>query len=276
MCKTKIKRHYQSSFSEELESFAAYVDTIPFVNTYNDTLHRWKQIQYSIIDDIFKYISRLSIKYKEIYNKTGPFSTIFDSFNKLSAELIAIIKNEKSYGAYVDSDNVASIRIFLNKISAFISNSLILINDSRDVGSGLPENPLNKEIFLVHGSDEKVILEIKKVFKNTNINLKILESTSQIGLQYIFDKFEENARVCSFAIVILNSLNDTEVNFRPNVLIELGYFLRHLGKKRIIIVTNCSEDKMPSDIRGVYVVKTTKKLWTSEIKKSLIKSGFEL
>ena len=278
MCRKK-SYNKQLSFSEELNNFAARLTDLPKIDSTIHSLSGWKQLQYSTIDEIYSYMGKLSTKFKDIYNSSGPFKELIDEFNLLRKEVIAIIESEKTYTSdYISSDNISSIRLFFNKISSFISSSISRINESRNIYSEINESPkeINDNIFIVHAAEQNLISDVKKFFLKTKYNIVILEEQASEGAQYVFEKFLEAARPCGFSIVILCSENPDNPLFRPNVLLELGYFLGTVGKKNTLIISNCGEDQMPSDIKGVYIHKLSNRNWKKEVKQSLLKRGFEL
>lgn len=267
------------SFSEELDNFATCLENVPRIDSSRHTLSGAKQFQYSTIDKIYSYLGKLSSRFRELYNSSGPFKELVDEFNLLRKDLVSIIESEKSYSSdYISSSDLSNIRLFFNKASSFISSSVTKINDYRNIYSELVETPknINDKVFIVHGSENGVIEEIKKIFLKTDYKVVVLEEQASVGSQYIYEKFVEAARPCGFAIVIMHVDDPSSAVFRGNVLIELGYFLGTIGKSNILIVSNCSEDKMPSDIKGIYIHKTISKNWKREVKQSLIKRGFVL
>ncbi len=121
------------TFSEELEAFASYTDQIHYIRVSEDSFLYWKQSQFAIIDDVHQFIGKLSIKYRDIYDEDGPFSLIIENFNKIKPELTSIINSETNYGYYISEQNAFLVRKFINRISLFISESLIIINKSRSI-----------------------------------------------------------------------------------------------------------------------------------------------
>ncbi len=116
----------------------------------------------------------------------------------------------------------------------------------------------NNEVFIVHGHDKAVKSEISSFVKQLGFKPIILDEQPGSG-QTIIEKFEEYAGNVCFAIVLLTpddigSLKDEQNNPNPrarqNVIFEMGYFLKGLGRGRVCLM--CKEKvEVPSDLAGV-------------------------
>lgn len=114
---------------------------------------------------------------------------------------------------------------------------------------------LNKDIFIVHGHDKATRLELKEILKDHfQLNPIILQDVQIDSLTTLFDKLDKNARKCSCAIILMtpdDTVGDKKQS-RPNVLIELGYFLGLFPPvDRKIIILRKTTCNVPSDIQGV-------------------------
>jgi predicted nucleotide-binding protein len=76
------------------------------------------------------------------------------------------------------------------------------------------------------------------------------------GSTTIIEKFERYAPTCAYAIVILtpddliDKNGETYLQARPNVLIELGWFMAHLGRNKVLLLVQ-GDSKIPSDLSGI-------------------------
>jgi hypothetical protein len=77
----------------------------------------------------------------------------------------------------------------------------------------------------------------------------------------IIEKFEYYARSCSFAFILMTP-DDRTIGItgaeslwraRQNVIMELGWFMAHLGRERVVILSN-GRLEIPSDILGIVYV----------------------
>src|SRR5204863_8690813 len=84
----------------------------------------------------------------------------------------------------------------------------------------------------------------------------------------IIEKFEFYADSCVFAFVIL-SPDDKQLEAlagserwraRQNVILELGWFMKHLGRKRVVILHKGSVE-IPSDLLGVLYLPYEKSIY---------------
>lgn len=115
------------------------------------------------------------------------------------------------------------------------------------------------KIFIVHGHDNKIKLELKNYIQNT-LHLGepiILSEQSSNGLT-IIEKFEKYAMNSNLVFVLLtpDDIYGTENRSRQNVIFEMGYFLGKLGRKsgRVILLYKGELD-VPNDISGLIYIK---------------------
>lgn len=147
----------------------------------------------------------------------------------------------------------------INKCMEQIESRLSPKNESKDIileTSKLNEVKHNqKDIFIVHGHDKVARLELKEILKEEfKLNPIILQDKPNDTLETIFSKLDKHARICPTAIILMtpDDVIDAKKQARPNVLIELGYFLGLYppDNRRIIILRKDNCD-IPSDIHGV-------------------------
>lgn len=117
-------------------------------------------------------------------------------------------------------------------------------------------NPVDKNIFLVHGHEEGNLRELKDLLKdNFNITPIILRD-EQDGGKTIIEKLEEYGRKCAFAFVLITPDDVVEnkktksFQARPNVLFELGWFCGRFGRSRVRMLRK-DETPLPSDLHGL-------------------------
>jgi predicted nucleotide-binding protein len=89
------------------------------------------------------------------------------------------------------------------------------------------------------------------------------------GAKTLIEKFERHASHCNYAIAImspddksfaaLRKRGDERFRARQNVLIELGWFMAHLGRDRAYIVVKGNVE-IPSDIVGVEVIRCNRRI----------------
>jgi len=119
--------------------------------------------------------------------------------------------------------------------------------------------PLSNNIFIIHGHDEAKWRELEKLLKEQfNLNPLVLQECPDRGAQTILEKFLHYAETCSYAFAIFTPDDIVENNgklyfqTRPNVIFEIGWFCAYLGRRRIcILAQDSNEMNIFSDFQGV-------------------------
>lgn len=114
----------------------------------------------------------------------------------------------------------------------------------------------SRRVFVVHGHDGEARELVARFLKSMDFEPVILhEQANQGGT--VIEKFEANSDV-GFAVVLLTpddlgrSLKEEELKprARQNVLLELGYFIGHLGRNKVCALKR-GDVELPSDYVGV-------------------------
>jgi len=125
----------------------------------------------------------------------------------------------------------------------------------------------NKNVFIVHGHSHAHRQELATQLEALGLQPIILDQEDDLGLTVI-EKFEHYARDCSFAFVLMTPDDLTAPptgtktstpapsiwRARQNVILELGWFMAHLGRERVVILHR-KELEIPSDIHGVVSIR---------------------
>ena len=117
-----------------------------------------------------------------------------------------------------------------------------------------------KKVFIVHGRDHGTRDMVARFIQQLEIEPIILQEQPNKGLTVI-EKFEKHAQV-GFAVVLftpddIGSAKDNadtpRYRARQNVIFELGYLIRHLGRNRVAVLYKGDEGdiEIPSDYAGV-------------------------
>lgn len=118
----------------------------------------------------------------------------------------------------------------------------------------------NKNIFIVHGHDKEMKLEVKDyVSSELKLNPIVLNDLPNEG-KTIIEKFEFYSKTTEFAIILLSpddvggkDTNTLRKRARQNVLFEFGYFVSMLGRDKVFALLKDEVEK-PSDIDGVLYI----------------------
>ena len=180
------------------------------------------------------------------------------------------------------ADSIISLRGISDRLELF---GEVLDNASQTFDNkGISDNPtrtFGDEVFIVHGHDEAAKQSIARFVEKFNLKAIILDEQVSKG-QTIIDKFEEYADKAGFAIVLLtpddigapkDKQGGLKDRARQNVILELGYFLHKLGRKRVRVLHK-KEVELPSDIHGiVYVPMNNPNDWQLKLAKEMKQVG---
>ena len=179
---------------------------------------------------------------------------------------IELIANRRSLSGRLD--------IFRGSMNSSI-NSLEEIRDRLELYDEPPETPqrtsdneensgtsppiFGNDVFVVHGRDEATKHAVARFVEGLSLRAIILDEQPDAGLT-IIEKLEREAGNVGFAIALLTpddvgALKDeAEEQLKPrarqNVILELGYFMGKLGRKKVCLLIK-GELENPSDLDGI-------------------------
>jgi predicted nucleotide-binding protein len=140
----------------------------------------------------------------------------------------------------------------------------------------------NSKVFIVHGHDTSVKLDVARSLEKLGLTPIILHKQASLG-QTIIEKLENNSDV-GFAIVLLTpddlgkakADSNLSPRARQNVLIELGYFVAKLGRDKVCPLY-VKGVEIPSDFSGVVFVQIDGAgYWRFELCKELQAAGYKV
>lgn len=151
-----------------------------------------------------------------------------------------------------------------------------------DKVSKVNSSETNNDIFIVHGHNNEVKINVARTLEKLGLNPIILHEQANAG-KTIIEKFEEHSNV-GFAIILLTdddlgkAKKDENLNHRArqNVILEMGYFIGKLGRDRVCpLYTNGVE--LPSDLYGLlYTEIDSAENWKIKIAKELKAAGYKI
>ncbi len=122
--------------------------------------------------------------------------------------------------------------------------------------------PHGNRVFLVHGRNESALQSVARFIEKLQLPVTILHEQPNEG-RTVIEKFVEYSDV-AFAVVLLTGddrggLSETSYEAqlpraRQNVILELGFFLGKLGRRRVCALYEQAVE-IPSDYAGVLFVK---------------------
>ena len=136
----------------------------------------------------------------------------------------------------------------------------------------------------MHGHDDEAKETVARFVENFGIEATILHEQANRG-QTIPEKFEEHASEAGFAIILLtpddvgasqDEANNLKPRARQNVVLELGYFWRGLGRERMCVLYKEGVE-LPSDIHGIlYVPMDSSNGWQLQLAKEMKQAGLPI
>lgn len=270
MCKKETKQN-KNTLIDLINDFSTFGNMNISIGSYA-SFTKLQNYEYKAINQVESWISKLSTKYKEIYHCSGPFDEILLKYGPLKKSLIDIVETQKScLDDMVTEDVKKSMYTVFSTVSTFVNSSIVVINRHRNFKNEVKEEVINKNIFLVHGNEKDYLIKIKKMITKIGFCPVVMEEEKNNGIEFALEKFIDLSNDCSTCVVLLtNQINKEAPLFKSNPLIELGYFLNKIERKRIFIVTDVNERSLPSDINGSMIIKLSNKKWLNDLKKSLI------
>ena len=136
--------------------------------------------------------------------------------------------------------------------------------------------PLKREVFLVHGHDEGTKQEVARALERLGLKPIILHEQPDAG-RVILEKFEAHADV-GYAVVLLTPDDECgdKRRARQNVILELGYFLGKLGRRRVSVIYEEGVE-IPSDYQGVlYTPLDPGTAWRFKLAREMKAAGLDI
>jgi predicted nucleotide-binding protein len=193
--------------------------------------------------------------------------------------------NEQEWESQRAEDMSTRLEIIDGLIELLESNSALEKSSSLSAISETDElKPPSNRVFLVHGHDEAAIHETARFLERLEQHVTILREQPNSG-RTIIEKFVDFSDV-AFAVVLLTGddrggqFDDTYDNQKPrarqNVILELGFFLGKLGRKRVCALYQEGVD-IPSDYSGVLFIPLDRSgAWHLTLARELKAAGLEI
>jgi len=203
-------------------------------------------------------------------------------FKKLSP-IEPVPLSDQSFSSGFSKYEKAKLREIANASNILFQKvRLMLIPQSSDIR--VINNVRSNKIFLIHGKDNEMKLDVSRILETLNLEPVILHE-KPTKRQNIIEKITDYAHV-SFAVVLLSpddltspdEKNSDNVKYlgNQNVIFELGYFLGRLGKQNVIALFRKKKDfKIPIDYTGVLWIEY-KLGWYYELIKQLKACNFDV
>jgi predicted nucleotide-binding protein len=147
------------------------------------------------------------------------------------------------------------------------------------------ELPLVRSVFVIHGRDDGLRDQVARVLERLDFEPVILSEEPNEG-RTLIEKFEDKSLEIGFAVAILSpddfvsgpddtALPDVPNRARQNVILELGYFMGRLGRRRVAALAAPGVET-PSDIHGLGYIDLDKADWPFKLGAELAAAGFKV
>lgn len=131
-------------------------------------------------------------------------------------------------------------------------------------------------VFVVHGQNEAARTAIVAFLESLGLVGIVLHEQPNMG-RHLLTKFIQEADLVTFAVILMTDDDvgsvkggKAEPRARQNVILELGYFLAHLGQARVCALITPGLET-PSDFDGiVYIRMDDESRWKQELKRELV------
>ncbi|MDA0738127.1 MAG: nucleotide-binding protein [Nitrospirae bacterium] len=143
--------------------------------------------------------------------------------------------------------------------------------------------PPTRSVFVVHGHDGELKEAVARFLERLKLKAIILDEEPNSG-RTVIEKFEQNAEV-DFAVILLTpddegykagKPNEAKPRARQNVILELGYFIGRLWRKKICTLYK-GDVELPSDFHGiVYEPVNSSDGWRLNLALELTQAGFDI
>jgi hypothetical protein len=140
----------------------------------------------------------------------------------------------------------------------------------------------NSQVFIVHGHDEIVKLDVEKFIISLDLQPIILHKQASSGMT-IIEKIEHYSNV-GFGVVLYTPCDvgskvgalSGKYRARQNVVFEHGYLIGKLGRPRVTAIVK-GDVETPNDISGViYVNMDTAGNWQEQLKVEMRSAGYHV
>ena len=145
---------------------------------------------------------------------------------------------------------------------------------NREIWHPMADAALSR-VFIVHGHDEAAKASVTSFLKALNLNPVALEEQPNMDCQTTIERFLQSSSNVGFAVGLLTG-DDANGLSRPNVLVELGFFLGKLGRDHVCLLKGPGVE-MPSDLSGMlYIDLDPKGTWQLQLVKEMKLAGLPI
>jgi predicted nucleotide-binding protein len=139
--------------------------------------------------------------------------------------------------------------------------------------------PNPARVFVVHGRNDSRKAAVSVLLSSLGLRPVILHEQPNMG-RHLLTKFIDEAELATFAVIVMSADDLGGINpktlksrARQNVILELGYFISHLGQERVCALIDPGLET-PSDFDGIaYVAMDPQGTWQALLIRELRAAG---
>lgn len=227
----------------------------------------WERTTIILVEAIFGSDSRQVKEFSPLMEQMRASKSIGDMAGYID-RLLAILRSFHAEVADLWSDDVAE----------FVPPHLPEKGDDRS--SSAHSDQANARVFVVHGHDNSRMQALARFLERLGLEAIILHEQPSRGLT-ILEKLESHGNA-AFAVILLTpddvgstvkDRDNLQPRARQNVVLELGYFIAKLGRRRTCALV-VQGVEVPSDYSGVvYIPIDDAEAWKFHLARELKAAG---
>lgn len=180
--------------------------------------------------------------------------------NSLFSVFIYVRSHASEHQATIDSEGISTTVI--SEIGAPSTQEVTYLSPNR--------------VFIVHGQNSTIRDEVSNFLVSLGLEPIILHEQANMG-RHLLTKFIDEADLVTFAVILMTDDDIGSIRggipaprARQNVILELGYFLAHLGQAKVCALISPGLET-PSDFDGiVYIQIAEDQHWKQELRRELV------
>lgn len=193
----------------------------------------------------------------------GEGSSVYQRFERAAS--LGYFPGFVGYGGIPVSDCQSGVATNIKNAVALLQEAKRVLNEDladssteSDTETALANVPtdLSRRVFIVHGHDDAARESVARFLEKIGFEAVILHEQASRN-RTVIEKIEDNSDV-GFAVVLLTPDDvgrgmgeaDLQPRARQNVLLELGYFIGHLGRDKVCALKR-GDVEIPSDFLGI-------------------------
>jgi predicted nucleotide-binding protein len=143
------------------------------------------------------------------------------------------------------------------------------------------EPEISEPVFVVHGHDDKSKVSVVRFIEKLGLKAVILNEQANAG-QTIIEKFERNAAISGYAVIILTpddmgalkeNPDDATLRARQNVILGLGYFFGALGRAKVSVLVKEGAEILCDDLGVAYTLMDPEGAWQLSMARDMKSAG---